>query len=132
MPLTGGKHRVTRCAGLGGPRGGGCAGCEGSGLIAHGFAEDIRHAAKLSLDAGLDMSMQSGAFLDHAADLVADGSLTMATLDTAVRRVLEVKARMGLFDNPYRSLDPEKEAAPADHIADHDALARTRAGAHAM
>lgn len=94
-------------------------------LIAHGFAEDTRHAAKLSLDAGLDMSMQSGAFLDHVADLVADGSLSMATLDTAVRRVLEVKARMGLFDNPYRSLDPAKEAAPADHLPDHDALART-------
>ena len=95
-------------------------------LIAHGFAADERQAAKLSLAAGLDMSLQSGVFARHLAALVRDGEIPLQQLDEAVRRVLFVKARMGLFENPYRSLDPRREADDS-HVPAHDALARDAA-----
>ncbi len=78
-------------------------------LIAHGFAEDGRDAARIALMAGIDMSMVSGIFLEHIPDLVEKGDVPMARVDEAVRRVLTTKAALGLFDDPYRGCDPERE-----------------------
>ena len=78
-------------------------------LIAHGFAADGRDAARIALLAGIDMSMMSGLFLEHIPDLVAKGDVPMARVDQAVRRVLMTKAALGLFDDPYRGCDPERE-----------------------
>ena len=75
-------------------------------LIAHGFAEDGRDAARIALLAGVDMSMVSGLYLEHIPDLVAKGDVPMARVDQAVRRVLLTKAMLGLFDDPYRGCDP--------------------------
>ncbi|WP_394002805.1 glycoside hydrolase family 3 N-terminal domain-containing protein [Luteimonas sp. WGS1318] len=95
-------------------------------LVAHGFAGDDREATKLSFTAGVDMSMQSGLYAAHLPDLVASGEVSMATIDQGVRRVFAVKQAIGLFDNPYRSLDPEVEAA-LDPEALHGELARDAA-----
>jgi len=95
-------------------------------LVAHGFAGDDREATKLSFTAGVDMSMQSGLYAAHLPDLVASGEVSMDTIDQGVRRVLAVKQAIGLFDNPYRSLDPEAEAA-LDPQALHGELARDAA-----
>ncbi|MDR2871107.1 MAG: glycoside hydrolase family 3 C-terminal domain-containing protein [Xanthomonadaceae bacterium] len=92
-------------------------------LIAHGYAADARDATKLAFLAGLDMSMQSGFYAEHLPDLIESGEIPMAALDTAVRRVLSLKAAAGLFDNPYRSLDPEKEAG-TEHLPAHTELSR--------
>jgi beta-glucosidase len=78
-------------------------------LIAHGFAVDGRDAARIALMAGMDMSMVSGLFLEHIPDLVEKGDVPMARVDQAVRRVLMTKAALGLFDDPYRGCDPERE-----------------------
>ena len=78
-------------------------------LIAHGYAADGRDAARIALMAGMDMSMMSGLFLDHIPDLVEKGEVPMARVDQAVRRVLMTKAALGLFDDPYRGCDPERE-----------------------
>ncbi|MFL6587854.1 MAG: beta-glucosidase BglX [Luteimonas sp.] len=80
-------------------------------LVAHGFAGDDREATKLSFTAGVDMSMQSGLYAAHLPDLVASGDVPMDVIDQGVRRVFAVKQAIGLFDNPYRSLDPDVEAA---------------------
>jgi beta-glucosidase len=80
-------------------------------LIAHGFAEDGRDAARIALMAGVDMSMKSGLFLQHIPDLVAKGDVPMSRVDEAVRRVLWTKAKLGLFDDPYRGMDPVREKA---------------------
>jgi beta-glucosidase len=99
-------------------------------LIEHGFAADEKQAAELSLNAGLDLSMQSGIFLRHLRSSVEEGAVEIATIDRAVRRVLLVKERMGLLRNPYRSLraDTVPDAAPgAASIAAHDELAREAA-----
>lgn len=92
-------------------------------LIAHGFAADERDATRLAFLAGVDMSMQSGFYADHLGDLVASGEVPMDVLDEGVRRVLSVKDAIGLFDNPYRSLDPAVEADTSTNEA-HAALAR--------
>ena len=94
-------------------------------MILHGYAADDGHAAQLALYAGLDMSMQSGVFVEQLPKLVESGKVPLNVLDQAVRRVLSVKQALGLFDNPYRSLDPRRE-----HEIDtpeHRALARDAA-----
>ena len=78
-------------------------------LIAHGYAADAREATRLAFLAGVDMSMQSGFYRDHLPDLVASGAVPMARLDQAVRRVLRVKLALGLFDDPFRRIDPKRE-----------------------
>jgi beta-glucosidase len=86
-------------------------------LIAHGYAADAPDAAYKALWSGVDMSMTSGYYRDHVPALVRAGRLDEAVVDEAVRRILRIKALIGLFDNPYRSLDPAREAAgaaPAD------------------
>jgi len=80
-------------------------------LVAHGFAADDRDAARLAILAGVDISMQSGLYIRYLPELVASGAVPMATIDAAVRRVLSLKEAIGLFDNPYRSLDPKAEAS---------------------
>ncbi|MEO7773667.1 MAG: glycoside hydrolase family 3 N-terminal domain-containing protein [Steroidobacteraceae bacterium] len=78
-------------------------------LVAHGFAADGREAAKLAFLAGVDMSMQSGLYVKYLPELVASGEVPMTRLDASVRRVLAVKKAMGLFKDPYRSMDPKRE-----------------------
>ena len=78
-------------------------------LVAHGFAADARQATKLAFLAGVDMSMQSGFYLRYLPGLVASGEIPMARLDQAVRRVLLVKSRLGLFDDPFRRIAPHRE-----------------------
>lgn len=78
-------------------------------LVEHGVAQNDREAAKLAILAGIDISMQSDLYNLHLPALVASGELPMAVVDESVRRVLRTKQLLGLFDNPYRSLDPEVE-----------------------
>ncbi|WP_180301636.1 glycoside hydrolase family 3 N-terminal domain-containing protein, partial [Xanthomonas phaseoli] len=95
-------------------------------LIAHGYAADERDATKKAFLAGLDLSMQSGFYAAHLPSLVESGEVPMATLDASVRRILQLKEAIGLFDNPYRSLDPAREA-DTTHLPAHDALSRDAA-----
>lgn len=78
-------------------------------LVMHGVARDDRDAARLAILAGVDISMQSDLYNLHLPSLVEHGDVPMAVVDEAVRRVLRVKKLLGLFDNPYRSLDPIAE-----------------------
>ena len=78
-------------------------------MVNHGYAADEKDAARKALLAGCDVSMASGAYSKHLPALVREGAVPLAALDEAVRRVLGVKQALGLFDNPYRSLDLEKE-----------------------
>ncbi|RZM36342.1 MAG: beta-glucosidase, partial [Sphingomonas sp.] len=99
-------------------------------LIAHGFAADAREATKLAFMAGVDMSMQSGFYLKHLPDLVASGDVLMARLDEAVRRVLALKVQLGLFDDPFRRIDPRREKT---RIRTRESLALAReAGAKSI
>jgi beta-glucosidase len=92
-------------------------------MILHGFAADGPDAAAKAITAGCDISMQSGLYIKHLPDLVKSGRVTMEVVDTAVRRVLGVKRALGLFENPYRSLDAVREKRDVRR-ADAIALAR--------
>jgi beta-glucosidase len=80
-------------------------------LQPHGVASDPAHASELALNAGVDMSMQDGYFNLTMADLVKQGRVPERDIDTAVRRILRVKFQLGLFDDPYRYSDEEREKA---------------------
>ncbi|SFE60346.1 beta-glucosidase [Thermophagus xiamenensis] len=70
-------------------------------MIDHGFAADEKHAAQLGIAAGVDMEMSSRTYANHLKALVEEGKVKMEWIDDAVRRILRVKFRLGLFDNPY-------------------------------
>lgn len=70
-------------------------------LVTQGFAHDGRDAAFRALSAGLDMDMASNTYPEHLPGLVQDGTLKEADLDAAVRPILAIKVRMGLFEHPY-------------------------------
>jgi beta-glucosidase len=70
-------------------------------LVTQGFARDGRDAALRALRAGVDMEMVSGTYAKHLAGLVKDGSLEVSDVDEAVRPILAVKVRLGLFERPY-------------------------------
>ncbi len=78
-------------------------------LVPHGVARDAREAAKLAIAAGSDMDMESGAYVAELKGLVESGAVPVGAVDEAVRRVLRVKFRLGLFDDPYRYSDAERE-----------------------
>ena len=94
-----------------------------SQTIDHGVAADAPGAARLALHAGVDMEMTSATYTNLPA-LVAQGALTQAEVDEAVRRVLRVKIRRGLFERPYAD---EKLAVDAFLKPDARALAREAA-----
>jgi beta-glucosidase len=71
-------------------------------LVTHGVAEDIAAAAALALRAGIDIDLNGEAFVRGLPTALGRGDTTMAEIDVAVRRGLELKARLGLFDDPYR------------------------------
>ena len=78
-------------------------------MIAHGYAKDGRDAARIALLAGVDMSMQSGLYRKHIPDLVRAGEVPEAVLNESVRRVLAMKAMLGLFEDPFRRIDEKRE-----------------------
>nr|AFH08281.1 hypothetical protein [uncultured bacterium]AIA99610.1 hypothetical protein [uncultured bacterium contig00110(2014)] len=70
-------------------------------MLAHGYAKDGKQVAELSANAGVDMEMVSGTYLKYLPELIREGKVSMETVDNAVRNILRVKIRMGLFENPY-------------------------------
>jgi beta-glucosidase len=83
----------------------------------HGVAEDCTTAAALALNAGIDIDMASGAYLEGLPHALASGLISMALLDASVRRVLRLKEQLGLFDDPYRPGAIAPRAAPARELA---------------
>ena len=74
-----------------------------------GFGDLKSNSAK-ALKAGTDMDMCANGFVSTLAQSLQDGTVTMADIDQACRRVLEAKWKLGLFDNPYRYLDSKRRA----------------------
>ena len=87
-------------------------------MISHGFAADNAEAAMKAINAGVDMEMVSASYIGEAPGLVKEYKVKESDIDEAVRNILRIKFRLGLFDNPYVDV-PQKEVfyAPA-HLAD--------------
>jgi beta-glucosidase len=98
-----------------------------TGPCGHGVAADGPDAAQAALNAGTDMEMVSTNYRDFGKQLLAQHRISMARLDDAVRRILRVKFRAGLFDHPY--VDQAKATDPNSFVTASDrAAARTAAG----
>lgn len=70
-------------------------------MINHGFCVDGKDAAEKSVNAGVDMEMVSETFIKNLKQSVAEKKVSMETIDNAVRNILRLKFRLGLFENPY-------------------------------
>lgn len=78
-------------------------------LIQHGVAGSLAEAGEKGIKAGVDIDMMSGAYLNHLEQQIDDQVVSMDLLDEAVRRILMLKQDLGLFEDPYRGIDPELE-----------------------
>ncbi len=93
-------------------------------LISHGVAADMAEAAALALKAGVDIDMASGAYLVGLPQALERGLVSKADIDLAARRVLNLKAQLGLFEQPFA-----REAVLRPEVRKkHRALAREAAG----
>jgi beta-glucosidase len=89
-------------------------------MISHSNARDGMHATEIATLAGSDMDMESHLYIKHLKDLVNSGKVKMEHIDDAVRRILRVKYELGLFDDPYKYCDEEREKEliyHPDHMA---------------
>ncbi len=78
-------------------------------MVPHGFATDLKHASKLAIEAGIDMDMISEGFVTYLKELVEEGKVSEQQIDVAVSRILEMKFLLGLFDDPYKYCDVERQ-----------------------
>lgn len=78
-------------------------------IISHGAAANGADAAKIAIEAGNDLDMMSSLYLSQIPSMIRDGKLDPKYLDAAVRRVLQLKFNLGLFDNPYLYSDVNRE-----------------------
>ena len=78
-------------------------------MATHGYVKNERMAAKKAVKAGVDMDMEAYAYVNELVGLVRDGEVDEAVIDDAVRRILRVKFELGLFDDPYKYLDEQRE-----------------------
>lgn len=87
--------------------------------IAHGIAEDEADAAAQAIKAGLDMDMGTWIYSSQLKQLVEDGKVDIAYIDEAVRRILSIKMRLGLFEKPYVTEEEmhRYDELPEEHLA---------------
>ncbi len=78
-------------------------------LVAHGFATDNKNAGELAMNAGVDMDMVSGTYMKYLNQSYDEGKVSLAQIDDACKRILEVKYDLGLFEDPYRYSDEKRE-----------------------
>jgi len=80
-------------------------------MVAHGYSKDLQQAGEQAINAGVDMDLQGAVFMEHLAKSVAEGKVDVARIDAAVKAILEMKYRLGLFEDPYRYSDEAREKA---------------------
>jgi beta-glucosidase len=78
-------------------------------MIPHGYAENLSNAAEIAVNAGSDMDMESNAYVNELSKLIKEGKVKETLIDDSVRRILRVKFELGLFDDPYRYCNKERE-----------------------
>lgn len=92
-------------------------------MVPHGYAKDSKEAAQLAITAGSDMDMESNAYLNNLATLIDEGEVDIALIDDAVKRILYKKFELGLFDDPYRFSNLQRQNKALDN-QEHTKFAR--------
>nr|WP_315176065.1 glycoside hydrolase family 3 N-terminal domain-containing protein [uncultured Flavobacterium sp.] len=80
-------------------------------MVSHGYSKDNKEAALQAITAGSDMDMESNAYRYHLAELVKAKKVSITLIDDAVKRILRKKFELGLFDDPFKYCNPEREQA---------------------
>ena len=96
-------------------------------LMTHGVAEDKKEAARQALEAGTDLDMMSGCYMSSLEELVKEGTIREELIDEAVLRILKLKNKLGLFEDPYRGLE-EQSGIREIFTEENRAKARKAAG----
>lgn len=91
-------------------------------MIAHGYAKDLNAAAELAANAGSDMDMESYAYVEELSKLVKENKVSKDFIDDAVKRILKVKYELGLFDDPYKYCNEEREKEVTGNKAINEAV----------
>ncbi|WP_405209377.1 beta-glucosidase BglX [Aquimarina sp. LLG6339-5] len=91
-------------------------------MIAHGYAKDGKSAAEIAANAGSDMDMESYLYVEHLADLVKEGKVKEHLIEDSARRILRVKYELGLFDDPYKYCDANREKTILGSKENHEAV----------
>ena len=89
-------------------------------MIAHGYAKNGYEAAMRAIIAGSDMDMESRCYRDNLKQLVLDKKVDISIIDDAVKRILIKKFELGLFDDPYRFCNVEREKQQTDNVANRE------------
>jgi len=84
-------------------------------LVNHGVSPGLKDAARKAISAGSEIDMEGTAYVQHLAQLVKDGEIEESVIDQAVQNVLRMKFNLGLFDDPYRYSDVDREAEIVGH-----------------
>jgi len=84
--------------------------------VTHGVATNDRDAGLKAVSAGVDMDMGTGIYSSHLAELVNSGNLDESIINDAVERVLSIKMWLGLFENPYVSLENQVDKIPNENV----------------
>lgn len=92
-------------------------------MIAHGYCKDGKEAAEKAILAGADMDMESNAYRNNLAQLVKENKVPIALINDAVKRILHKKFELGLFDEPYRYCNQERQDAALNN-PEHTRIAR--------
>lgn len=95
-------------------------------MIEHGIG-DLQTVSARAINAGVDMDMVSEGFIGTLKKSVEEGKVSVETVNTACRRILEAKYKLGLFDNPYKYCDLKRPARDI-FTKEHRAAARKIAG----
>ena len=78
-------------------------------MVTHGYVANDQEAAFVAINAGNDMDMESRSYRDYLPQLVREGKVKMEVVDEAVRRILRKKFELGLFDDPFRFSNPQRQ-----------------------
>lgn len=78
-------------------------------LIPHGVAENEKECAKLAIEAGIDIEMMTSTYIHYLNDLLKENSMILESIDSAVLKILEMKNKLGLFENPYGGANTKLE-----------------------
>ena len=90
-------------------------------MIYWGHAKDKKEAAEIASKAGSDMDMEGYVYIEELANLVKEGTIEEHIIDDAVRRILRVKFELGLFDDPYKYCNPQREQELIGRKEHHEA-----------
>jgi beta-glucosidase len=96
-------------------------------MIPHGYSKNEKQAGEQSINAGVDMDMQGGIFLRNLKQLVDEGKVSEKRITAAARKILEMKYRLGLFEDPYRYNSEQREEETiykADYLASANEMAK--------